>query len=247
MQHFRLETADSTSLEARRRLSSGEALPFAVSALMQTAGRGRQGKAFFSPSGGIYLTVAFPAESLALTDTVPLTVRAAVSAAQSIEAVTGLSLGIKWVNDLYLSNKKVAGILTEAITSPETRCVTTILVGVGVNLTPPTPPSDFPDDLSLAGGLFPVSPTEDLRDALTEALLCGLSRDLMGESALLSEAILEEYRRRSTVLGRPVAFWQNGNRREGVAAAIDGEGALLVETEGGCVRLTSGEITLRPL
>ena len=180
MTHFALTQTDSTSSEARRRLLAGEMPPFALSALRQTAGRGRQGKAFFSPEGGVYLTVALPADALPVTEAVPLTVRAAVSVAESIEAQAGLSLGIKWVNDLYFRGKKVAGILAEAVTDPETGRLRAVLVGVGINLTPPPADTSFPDDLSLAGGLFDTLPADAaLRERLTTAVAQGLFCDLM--------------------------------------------------------------------
>jgi BirA family biotin operon repressor/biotin-[acetyl-CoA-carboxylase] ligase len=65
--------------------------------------------------------------------------------------------------------------------------------------------------------------------------------------AVEGEDFLPEYLRRSTVLGRPVAFWQNGVRYEGVATDIDGEGALLVKMGEETARLPGGEITLRTL
>ena len=180
MTHFALTQTDSTSSEARRRLLAGEMPPFALSALRQTAGRGRQGRAFFSPEGGVYLTVALPTDALPVTEAVPLTVRAAVSVAESIEAQAGLSLGIKWVNDLYFRGKKVAGILAEAVTDPETGRLRAILVGVGINLTPPPADTSFPDDLSLAGGLFDTLPADTaLRERLTTAVAQGLFCDLM--------------------------------------------------------------------
>lgn len=243
MTHYVFSSVDSTSSEARRRVVAREALPFAVSARCQRAGRGRQGKHFHSPEGGIYLTVALPADLLPHLGAVPLTVRAAVSVARSIEKVTGLSLGIKWVNDLYLDGKKVAGILTEAVPNPETGTPAAVLLGVGINLAPPSAAPDFPDDLSLAGGLFSAPCAEELREAMMQEVIAGLLRDL----AVEGEEFLPEYRRRSTVLGRPVAFWQNRVRYEGVATDIDGEGALLVKMGEETARLTSGEITLRPL
>ena len=118
-----------------------------------------------------------------------------------------------------------------------------MLLGVGINLAPPSAAPDFPDDLSLAGGLFSAPCAEELREAIMQEVIAGLLRDLSREG----EDFLPEYRRRSTVLGRPVAFWQNGVRYEGVATDIDGEGALLVKMGEETARLTSGEITLRTL
>ena len=106
---YGFDVLDSTSDEARPRLASGEYVPFAVTAVKQTAGRGRRGKSFHSPEGGVYLSLVLP---LPGDGSIPLlTPMAAVAIRRAILAVTGRETGINWVNDLFFDGRKVCGIL----------------------------------------------------------------------------------------------------------------------------------------
>lgn len=226
-----MDTLDSTSNEARRRLLAGEAEPFAVISEEQTAGRGRRGKSFFSPQGaGLYMTVAL-APGQTLSDALGVTLYAATCAAEAIERVTGRDTRIKWVNDLYWQERKIGGILTEAITDFESGTVLSLLVGIGLNLYPTAIPAELQ---SVIGTLACQKP---VKNALAAEIIRGLL-------AYRPEATghLPLYRARCLTLGRFVACTQGEHRFSGTAEAIDDTGALLVRTaEGNLRRLRSGE------
>ena len=215
------DSIDSTNLECRRRMMAGETRCLAI-ADAQTAGRGRRGRSFFSPPGaGLYLSLGFRPEGGAAS-VAGITTYAAVVVAEAVSRLGGIECGIKWVNDLYLDGKKVCGILAEAVGDA-------VIVGIGVNLTE----SAVPEELrSIVGWLGRA----DIRDALAAGLANGLLRYIPGDTRHM-----EEYRRRSLVLGRRVCFGEGG---EGIARAIADDGALIVETAGGSVELRSGEISL---
>ena len=227
---------DSTSNEAKRRIAAGESGTFLTVAEGQTAGRGRQGKSFYSPEGtGIYMTLSVPVD-LAPGDAFWVTGAVAVALFCAIRDTCGVEAEIKWVNDLYLRGKKIAGILTEAISDPETGRIRYLLIGVGINWQT----TDFPEELcGVADSLFAV----------------GVSRNRMiGEAALsISKTLakqdtsyLDLYRRHSMVLGKEVYYFQNGERFAARALDIDDNGGLVVEHEDGSrTTLQSGEITLR--
>ncbi len=227
------DTLDSTNNEAKRRAAS-LSLPAVLIADTQTAGRGRMGRSFFSPrKTGLYFS--YLTDRSAPAETVGLTAAAAVAAARAIARVTGIETEIKWVNDLLLDGKKVAGILAERF-SAEGRLFT--VVGIGINLH--TAASDFPEELrQKAGSLGKVTVDR-------EALVLALSEELHAlVTALPDRTFMEEYRARSAVLGRRVCYTVNGSSYEAVATAIDDEGALIVRREdGGETRLASGEISL---
>lgn len=232
---FVLNEVDSTNTEARRRILSEESMPQMILAERQSAGRGRQGKSFFSPpDAGIYLSFAFPVSDGGAP--LLLTTSAAVATMMAIRRVTGVTCGIKWVNDLYLRERKVAGILAESLFVGERRFV---IVGVGVNLYP----SDFPAELSgIAGSV--LADGSGLRNALA-AELCRSLAPLAEEA--LPRGFMEIYRAHSIVLGKDVVYLIDGERREGVAEDIDDCGRLLVRgADGFSEWLASGEITLRP-
>ncbi|MBQ1325782.1 MAG: biotin--[Solobacterium sp.] len=227
-----LDTVDSTNTLARELLHQGAQPPFLILAETQTAGRGRQGHSFFSPQSGLYYSLTLPGdERTAVSDA---TLAAAVSLQQSIASCAGISCGIKWVNDLYLEERKVAGILCE---SPRLAdgTVPGIIIGIGVNIAQ----KEFPEDLrGKAGSLqCPDLDRNILAADLTERLLywCtpGRHKDL-----------LEQYRRHCFILGRTVSFVRDGITITGTAAGINDSGNLIVDAGETCI-LNSGEISLR--
>ena len=223
---------DSTSTEARRRVQTGLDRPMLILSESQTAGRGRIGHSFYSPKyEGIYMTLVCP-ESGPGDELFRVTAKAAVAVYRGVKASTGISLGIKWVNDLYLGKEKAAGILTECVAAGEKRC---LLVGIGINVTT----SQFPEDIAgKAGALRPGEDTD--RNEIVIAVVRALLEELKKPEDV---SYLETYRRESIVIGREILY---GEGKSGTATGIDDEGRLLVRTAGGSEeRLNSGEIRIR--
>ena len=123
----------STFFESRKMISDGVRAPFAIVAGIQTGGRGRLGRSFFSPKGGVYFSVVIPGSDIPSPDL--LTISASLAASRVIERLTGLSTAIKWVNDIYVGGKKVVGILTEGIVNMELGGLDKAIVGIGINLS----------------------------------------------------------------------------------------------------------------
>lgn len=120
----------------------------------QTAGRGRMGRSFMSPSGtGIYMSVLLRPE-LCADMSLLITTAAAAAVAKAIEKHTGKAAKIKWVNDIFVDGKKVCGILTEGQISQEGTLAYAVL-GIGVNLEPPK--GGFGELESIAGAMFECS------------------------------------------------------------------------------------------
>lgn len=231
---YRYDEVDSTNTQARRLLSEGTAAPFLVLADGQAAGRGRQGRAFYSPRGaGLYLTVAM-APAHTAQDALGITAYAAVCVAEAVEALCGQSLRIKWVNDLYLNGRKVCGILTEATTDFETGTLESLLVGVGLNLRETAVPDDLQDVMGF------IRPNQPVKNALAARIAQGL---LAFDPAQTDH--LAAYRARSLTLGRRVEIGTRGGQRYGVAEDVDNTGALLVRSDTGeLLTVRSGEVLL---
>lgn len=227
---FVFSELDSTNSEAVRRLRQGCRTPALFLAEKQTAGRGRRGRSFFS-EGGLYMTVALSEKNL---DTVGITTLAAVVVSESIEELTGIKTGIKWVNDLYFGDKKICGILCEMVKEPEPEKELGTIVGIGVNLNIKT----FPKEISsIAGSIYVDISREVLAAKITDRLLNELNNPTNH---------IERYKSRSLVLGKVVSFEQNGETRIGTAIDIAESGGLIIATEGGKNEtLSSGEISLR--
>jgi len=214
-----LREIGSTNDRARELAAAGAPHGTLVTASAQTAGRGRQGRAWIAPPGRALLL------SLVLRDLDPLLpLRAGVAVAD----VAGSGARVKWPNDVLVDERKVAGILVEA--RPQDGWA---VLGVGVNVAAET--HDFPPELRARAGTLGRSPSE-VESTLTE-LLTALELRL-SEPA---DAALEAVRGRDALLGRPVAW----NRGRGRGAGIDDTGRLLVELEGGEITaLAAGEVHL---
>lgn len=232
------EEVDSTNSELKRRAMAGAPDGTVLIACRQTGGRGRRGRTFFSPDGGLYMSVllrrSIPCEVLPL-----LTIAAATAVALAIEQQIGRSVALKWVNDVYLDARKVCGILAEAVTDG-TRETPSIVVGVGVNLQ--VPAGGFPAELPTAGALFAAPPAAETVAALAAGILTRLGSYA---AHLEARAYLPDYRARSFLLGQTVAFCERGTWSEGLAEAIDDDGGLQVRLSDGTARvLRSGEVTM---
>lgn len=231
---FAYDMLDSTNNQAKRLLADGAAAPFLVLAEAQSAGRGRRGRAFFSPGGaGLYMTAAL-APGLAAQSAQGLTAYAAVCVAQTVESVCGARPRIKWVNDLYLDGKKVCGILTEATADMESGALEALIVGVGVNLRP----SDVPEALQgIVGFVGCAGPVKNrLAAEITRGLLAYRADD---------GTFLPAYRERSLTLGRRVVWDRGGETVTGTAADVLANGALLLAGDDGqTYTVTSGEVQL---
>ena len=232
------ETLDSTNQEAKRLLAAGEPCPMLLLTEEQTAGRGRRGRGFYSPAGeGLYMTLALQPRA-ALSQATLLTAAAAVAVAQSVEALTALACQIKWVNDVYLDGKKLCGILTEASGSFEADTLSSVCAGIGVNVRT----RDFPEELAgRACSLWPRAVSRNRLAAEIAVRLLNFAADLGARE------FLEEYRRRSLVLGKAVAFTRDSGERRALAVGIGENGELIVRYDDGREEaLNAGEVRLLP-
>ena len=240
-QGYTLEAAPRRGYQTAKRLAlAGAPHGTLVLAGQQSAGRGRMGRRFESPAGkGIYLSLVLRVPVPA-SEALGVTVGAAVAVARAVQKLCGIELGIKWVNDLYYQGKKVCGILTEAGTSVESGLLEWLVVGIGLNLT--TTPADWPEELArTAGSLFPGGPAPVGRAALAGAI----ARELLALCPAFD--CLDEYRSRCFVPGHWVTVCTAAETYAARAIAIDDNGALLVEREGGRrAALQHGEVNIRP-
>ncbi len=252
---FVYKELDSTNSVAKRLLADHREPPFLVTADAQTEGRGRMGRRFHSPSGsGIYMSLALR-PAMDVSRSVLVTTAASVAVCRAIQEVLGLSCQIKWVNDIYLEGKKVCGILTEGMTSFETGSVDALIIGIGMNYR--MPEESFPEELlGTAGALLDLpdfSTGPEHPSVSRNHLIAAVVDHLMAlVDPLDSRNFMDEYRRRSLILGRDIRFTDASRRdrqaREGRVEAIDDSGALLIRTpEGEALLLNSGEITVRPV
>ena len=234
-----LKTVDSTNQEARRRMADGSRAAL-IAAIGQTRGRGRLGRSFYSPDQtGVYFSILYTPTGNA-RDAVAITSAAAVATMRAIRSVCDVQTEIKWVNDLYLGEKKVAGILAESAMRLDNPSERSLILGIGVNLTTET----FPDELrAIAGSVGAKAERGDLRAGLIAAILSELSPFLDDPT---DRSWLDDYRRHSLVLGKRITYAQNNVTHTGIALDVDQNGGLLVADDtNGLITLSTGEITVR--
>ena len=230
---------DSTNNRAKALAAAGAPHGLTVIADSQSGGRGRMGRSFFSPEhSGVYMTCVLRPEC-APEKSGLLTSLAAVAAARAVEKVSGAEVKIKWVNDLYIGNKKICGILSEAGLGMEAGRLEYAVVGIGIN----TGRIAFPPELrDIATSIGNETGEEPDRNRLIAEVLNELDA-LYG--SLESGSFLEESRRRSNVIGRTVTVIEGGRTYPARALDIDGEGRLLIETGEGRFCLSYGEVSLK--
>ncbi len=222
------DTIDSTSLYARS-LKDDFAL---VAADSQIAGKGRMGRTFFSPKGtGAYFSLKMPVPDL--YKNVPfITTLASVAVHKAIKELYNIDCSIKWVNDIYLNNKKVSGILCEAPDDAHA------IIGIGINVYP----SSFPKELeSIAACL-----TDGFSSVTRNELIALVVKNLLSLTRSLPDAsFMEYYKAHSIVIGKNITCITQGTSFPATAIDINSEGALVVETADGIRTLSTGEISIR--
>ena len=236
-------TIDSTNREAKDQALHEAAHGTVIIADSQTQGKGRFGRAFFSPpGGGLYMSFILSADRLGFANPTAVTVYAAVCVCEAVEAVCGMKPSIKWVNDIFLNGKKICGILAEATTDVDNRGAGKIILGIGVNVSTKT--VDFPEELrSAVSSLYPDGNARISRNQLAAEII---NRILAADRPSETE-IFERYRNRLFILGSYVNVIQGKEEYRARALDIDGDGHLLVQMGNGEIRtLLSGEVRLIP-
>ena len=228
-------TVDSTSSEARRQYNAGDQGPALYIAECQTAGRGRHGRSFYSPADtGIYMSLMYPVQT-SYENARRATAKTAAAVCGAIRDFTALPAGIKWVNDVYLYGRKIVGILVESMADGP--YVQALIIGIGINVTT----SDFPEELKEKAGSLG-------KELDRTGLVIAVLQKLLPELAHLEDlSYLDLYRSASVVLGKKIVYENNaGEPVTAIAAAIDDDGALVVEKADGIREtLHSGEVSIR--
>ena len=227
-----LPEVDSTNTELMRRARAGRPEPILLVAERQTAGRGRLGRDWQSDTDAGLSTLTF---SLGLplnpVDWSGLSLAVGLAVVQSLHP----SLKLKWPNDVWLDDRKVAGILIETTSVGDVRYAVS---GIGINLLPRsadgwrTPPA----------ALSEVMPGADAPSTL-ESILLPLVRTILAFEGSGFGDLREAFHARDLLYGREVVCTDGTT---GTARGVDASGALLVHTAGGLQKISSAEVSVRP-
>ncbi|MCX4257351.1 MAG: biotin--[acetyl-CoA-carboxylase] ligase [Oscillospiraceae bacterium] len=233
------KTIDSTNNFAKSLAQLGAVHGTTVVSEVQTQGKGRMGRDFYSPMGmGVYMSVILRPK-LSVEHSLLITSCAAVAVAEAIEKVAGIECKIKWVNDIYAGGKKLCGILTEASVDVEQGGLEYAIVGMGINVQNVTFPKNLTD---VATSVKMESGKSVSRSQLAAEILNCLEECL---ETIRDKSFLEEYRRRSNVIGMRIEVTHNEISEEMDCIGIDEIGRLLVRLDSGEEKaLTSGTVRI---
>jgi BirA family biotin operon repressor/biotin-[acetyl-CoA-carboxylase] ligase len=239
-----VDTISSTNTHAKNLAADGAPHGTVLIANHQTSGRGRMGRHFHSPVGsGIYLSVILRPDHLP-EELMHLTCAVGAAMCKAVDTVTGLSPGIKWINDLVWEGKKLGGILAELSLNPATGRCAYAVVGIGINCSQND--GDFPPEIAhIATSLKQITEKPIDRNRLAAAMIASLhsmSENLISQK----ESIMDFYRSRCVTLGKQVAVHRFDEVRHGTAVDIDADGGLIVRYADGTEQTVSaGEVSIR--
>ena len=233
-----VDTVKSTNSTVKALARDGAPEGYVLVASSQTNGRGRLNRVFFSPKGtGLYVSILVRPDCM-LAPYV-LTCMSAVALSETIREF-GIECGIKWVNDIYVGNKKAAGILVESALNHDGSFLYAV-VGIGVNLFPPE--NGFPESIAnIATALFDIEPDEELRKRFLKRLLMRFKRLY---DQLPEVTFYDAYRERLIGIGSKVLVSEPDGMRYGTSAGIDRNFRLIVRYEDGTESaIDRGDVTL---
>jgi len=225
------ESLGSTNTTLKEMAETGHGHGTVVISDSQTSGRGRYGRSFYSPSGGLYISFLLRRESLKLPEITMITALAAVMVCRAVKKVIGKESLIKWVNDILLDDKKVCGILTETVND-------SIVLGIGINIS-----AEFPDNLNKVAASISPGADASVRNRIAAELI---NVFLSPDTDFNNDEIYKEYKKRLTLLGKKIVVSQADTQYEAVALDIDKTYRLIIKkTDGTVEALLSGEVSVR--
>lgn len=233
---------DSTQQAARELAAGGAAQGTVVIAERQTAGRGRMGRGWHSPSGANIYSTTILRPPIPLNEVARLSLMAGVAAAQTLEREAPGIVSLKWPNDLWLRGRKAGGIIAEAVTDARQN-LECVLLGIGLNIN--LEAADIPAELrgkatSLKIATGRACDRIAIADSLFTLLDYRYTETLTGGFA----AVKPEWERYSALTGKRVSVLDGASRESGTVRGIDSDGALLLDTGGAILRVLAGDVSI---
>lgn len=243
------DATGSTNTDAKRYAEEGDPHGTTVVADMQTAGKGRRGRKWQSPSGiNTYFTILLK-PSFTPDKASMLTLVMALSVAEAIEEITELKADIKWPNDIVVNKRKVVGMLTEMSTTPEMDEIQYVVVGVGVNVNNSSA-EEFPEEIRQTATSLKIESGQQINRAiLLEHILARFEHNYEKfERTLDLSELIVDYQKHLVNVDAQVRVLDPAGEYTGISRGINKTGELIVEKEdGGVVNVYAGEVSVRGL
>jgi BirA family biotin operon repressor/biotin-[acetyl-CoA-carboxylase] ligase len=233
------EKIDSTNNLAKQMAVEGAPEGTLVLAEEQTGGRGRRGRPWKSPEGANLLLSVLLRPTTQADQVFVLTMILALAAIEAVTALSGLSLRIKWPNDLYAGMKKLSGILTEF--SAKEGKAEWVVLGLGMNV------NWYPPDLSAqATSILSETGLRVSRNSLLVEILKRFEREYREVLSGEVETFYRRWNEACFILGKPIEIESDRDLVHGKALRIDRDGALIIRTDQGLIqRVVAGDVSLR--
>lgn len=238
------KTINSTNTFVKELAVNGEKEGLVVVSEEQTSGRGRFSRKFYSPKGsGIYMSILLR-PNLHASNSYLITSSAAVAICNAIDFISNKESKIKWVNDIYLDNKKVSGVLTEASLDFESGLIDYAVLGIGINVFKPKEGFDKEIE-NIATSIFDKE-SEKSGDIRSELIAKILENFLNFYKNIENKSFLEAYKEKSLLLNKEVNILSKNSTEKALVLDIDNECRLKVKLEDGTIKLlSSGEVSLK--
>jgi len=236
------EEVDSTQRVAAELAENGAGQGTVVIAEHQSAGRGRLGRAWHSPARvNLYMTVILRPQ-MPLAEVPQLSLVAGVAAAEALETVAPGLVALKWPNDIWLRKLKAGGIIAEAVTDTTQRLLC-VLLGIGLNLNLAS--NDIPPELiGKATSVMIATGRKCDRVQFAATLFNLLGAHYQAAEARGFSAVRQIYERYFALNGRRVTVIDGRTTATGVVRGVDADGALILETGSGPIRILTGDVSL---
>ena len=241
-QAYYFDSIDSTQNQALKMAHDPANNGVVIVALKQTGGRGRSGRQWISPKGGIWISIILqPKFDISITTLFPIASALALSIA--IEKTFSITPELKWPNDLTLNGKKVAGMLVDV--SLESNKIESLVLGVGINFNVNTKEIEktlkgtpnFYGVTSLSEQNIDVKPIQ-----LVQTFLVELEKIYKALNAKQIKKIISEWSKRSSTIGKNVELNTTDEKIKGKAIRIDEDGALVILDKGKTCRVIAGDV-----
>lgn len=234
--NFYFKTLPSTNIIAKQKIKENIPEGTVIVADVQTSGKGRKNRTWYSPEGGLWFSVVLyphiPPQNGML-----ITMASSVSVAQAIKEITGVNPMVKWPNDLLLNGKKICGILTEL--DAEMDRINYAVVGIGINVNNPLSEELQEKATSLSQEIGSLVSRVKLLRSILKYLDTNYDKLISREY----DSIRELWFSHTNIIGRKIQVQDEKTVVEGVVTDVDDSGCLILDTEDGRVRVVSGDVT----
>ncbi len=236
------ESLDSTQNQALKITNDVNNDGVLVVAAKQTRGKGRSGRRWVSPKGGIWVSIIlFPKFDISITTLFPIASSLALSYA--IEKIFKISPELKWPNDVTIKGKKVAGMLVDV--SLESNKIESLVLGVGINFNINT--KEVKEKLKNTPNFYGVTTLTDKNKnqkaiKLIQSFLTELEKIYYSLNKKRIEQIISEWTKRSSTIGRKIELETINGKITGKAIKIDYDGALIISNNDKIERIIAGDI-----